>query len=69
LRPSTRYSPSGGDTSSVDAAPTGVSVSPGRAVGPFAIKRAVVAEAVDDRRLVTPIDHQHLPGEVPAAVE
>ena len=37
----------------------------GRAVGPFAVERAFVAEGVDDRGLVAPIDHQHLAGEVP----
>ena len=30
----------------------------GRTVGPFAVERALIAETINDRRLVAPVDHQ-----------
>ena len=41
----------------------------GRAVRPFAVERAFLAEGVDDRGVVAPIDHQRLAGEMPGAMK
>src|SRR5689334_17269852 len=66
LRPSTLYSPSGGDAFS-SAVATGVRLSV--ADPPAHSPSSAPAETVDHRSLVAPIDHQHLAGVVPAAVE